>query len=123
MYSSRNSSLVVTILSHTACTYFHALSYEKKVSAEIQATLHRLCSGRVVLPSSRNVSTVRRFNSRTTQLVLGARAIHFAATLKSINAKHYALVTQCIGVVLAILSHVRAALMAQLPNKQYGLLS
>jgi len=156
------------------------------VSAERQATLHRLCSGRAVLPSSRTASTgsaasnnanststqndtpyviiegkrfravwsclllvemimhnvscaahfqtlatnavskttelLRRFNSRATQLVLGAGAIHSAARLKSINAKHLALVTQCVGVVLAILPHVRAALMAQLPSKQHGLL-
>ncbi len=66
---------------------------------------------------------LRMFNSRTTQLVLGAGAIHAAARLKSINAKHLALVTQCLGMVLAILPHVRAALMAQLPPKQHTLLS
>ena len=32
---------------------------------------------------------LRLFNARTTQLVLGAGAIHSAARLKSINAKHY----------------------------------
>eukprot|EP00978_Attheya_sp_CCMP212_P016010 scaffold41643_cov62-Attheya_sp.AAC.3 len=32
------------------------------------------------------------FNSRATTLVLGASAIHSAARLKSINAKHLALV-------------------------------
>jgi len=65
---------------------------------------------------------LRLFNARSTQLVLSAGAIHSAARLKSINAKHLALVTQCIGLVLAILPHVRAALMAQLPNKQHTLL-
>ncbi len=64
----------------------------------------------------------RLFNARATQLVLGAGAIHSAARLKSINAKHLALVTQCVGIVLAILPHVRAALMAQLPSKQHALL-
>ena len=64
----------------------------------------------------------RLFNARATQLVLGAGAIHSAARLKSINAKHLALVTQCVGIVLAILPHVRAALMAQLPSKQHTLL-
>ena len=64
----------------------------------------------------------RLFNTRATQLVLGAGAIHSTARLKSINAKHLALVTQCVGVILSILPHVRAALMAQLPNKQHGLL-
>ena len=65
---------------------------------------------------------LRLFNSRSTQLVLGAGAIHSAARLKSINAKHLSLVTQCLGMTIAILPHVRAALMAQLPSKQHGLL-
>eukprot|EP00804_Cyclotella_cryptica_P006867 CCRYP_010965-RA/>CCRYP_010965-RA protein AED:0.07 eAED:0.07 QI:0/0/0/1/1/1/4/0/1501 len=65
----------------------------------------------------------RLFNTRSTQLVLGAGAIHSAARLKSINAKHLSIVTQCLALVLAILPHVRAALMAQLPVKQHALLS
>mmetsp|Transcript_14554 Transcript_14554/g.24892 ORF Transcript_14554/g.24892 Transcript_14554/m.24892 type:complete len:349 (+) Transcript_14554:1-1047(+) len=65
---------------------------------------------------------LRLFNTRSTHLVLGAGAIHGAARLKSINAKHLAIVTQCIALVLAILPHVRAALMAQLPAKQHALL-
>ena len=64
---------------------------------------------------------LRLFNTRSTHLVLGAGAIHSAARLKSINAKHLAIVTQCIALVLAILPHVRAALMAQLPAKQHAL--
>ena len=66
---------------------------------------------------------LRLFNSRATQLVLGAGAIHSAARLKSINAKHLSLVTQCVGMIIAILPHVRAALMAQLPAKQHTLLN
>ena len=66
---------------------------------------------------------LRLFNSRATQLVLGAGAIHSSARLKSINAKHLALVTQCVGVVQSILPHVRAALMAQLPSRQEPLLA
>jgi len=66
---------------------------------------------------------LRLFNSRSTQLVLGAGAIHSAARLKSINAKHLSLVTQCLGMTIAILPHVRAALMAQLPPKQHNLLT
>ena len=65
---------------------------------------------------------LRLFNSRTTQLVLGAGAIHSAARLKSINAKHLSIVTQCLGLVVTILPHVRAALVAQLPSKQHSLL-
>ncbi len=65
---------------------------------------------------------LRLFNTRSTHLVLGAGAIHSAARLKSINAKHLAIVTQCTALVLAILPHIRAALMAQLPAKQHTLL-
>lgn len=65
---------------------------------------------------------LRLFNTRSTHLVLCAGAIHSAARLKSINAKHLAIVTQCIALVLAVLSHIRAALMAQLPPKQHALL-
>ena len=65
---------------------------------------------------------LRLFNARTTHLVLGAGAIHSSARLKSINAKHLSLVTQCLGMVLALFPHIRAALMAQLPTKQHTLL-
>mmetsp|Transcript_3657 Transcript_3657/g.6916 ORF Transcript_3657/g.6916 Transcript_3657/m.6916 type:complete len:1398 (+) Transcript_3657:250-4443(+) len=65
---------------------------------------------------------LRLFNSRSTHLVLGAGAIHSSARLKSINAKHLAIVTQCVGVVQSILPHIRAALMSQLPSKQHTLL-
>jgi len=68
------------------------------------------------------VELLRLFNSRSTHLVLMAGAIHSAARLKSINAKHLALVTQCLGLVIGTLPHVRAALMAQLPSKQHTLL-
>jgi len=66
---------------------------------------------------------LRLFNARTTHLVLGAGAIHSAARLKSINAKHLSLVTQCLGIIMAIIPHIRAALMAQMPSKQHTLLS
>ena len=66
---------------------------------------------------------LRLFNSRTTHLVLGAGAIHSNAKLKSINAKHLSLVTQCLGLIISILPPVRAALMAQMPEKQHTLLS
>ena len=72
---------------------------------------------------SKVTELLRLFNSRTTQLVLGAGAIRSAASLKSINAKHLSMVTQCLGMMLALLPHIRAALMAQLPAKQYTLLS
>lgn len=66
---------------------------------------------------------LRLFNSRTTQLVLGAGALQSSAKLKSINAKHLALVTQSLGLLSVILPHLRAALMAQLPAKQHTLLN
>jgi len=66
---------------------------------------------------------LRLFNTRSTQLVLGAGAIHSSARLKSINAKHLSMVTQCLGMVTALLPHIRASLMAQLPPKQHMLLN
>lgn len=71
---------------------------------------------------SKIAELLRLFNSRTNQLVLGAGAIHSNARLKSINAKHLALTTQCLGLTISILPHIRAALMAQLPQKQHALL-
>ena len=69
------------------------------------------------------VELMRLFNARTTNLVLGAGAIHSAARLKSINAKHLSYVTQCLGMTMSLLPHIRAALMAQLPPKQHTLLT
>jgi len=68
------------------------------------------------------VELLTLFNTRSTQLVLGAGAIHSSAKLRSINAKHLALVTQCLGMMISLLPHIRAALMAQLPAKQHVLL-
>jgi vacuolar protein sorting-associated protein 54 len=69
------------------------------------------------------VELLRLWNARASNLVLGAGAIHSAAKLKSINAKHLSYVTQCLGMLMALLPHIRAALMAQLTAKQYTLLS
>jgi vacuolar protein sorting-associated protein 54 len=69
------------------------------------------------------VELLRLFNARATHLVLGAGAIHSTARLKSINAKHLSMVIQSLGMTLALLPHIRAALMAQLPPKQHTLLS
>lgn len=69
------------------------------------------------------VELMRLFNTRTTNLVLGAGAIHSTARLKSINAKHLSYVTQCLGMAMSLLPHIRAALMAQLPPKQHALLT
>jgi vacuolar protein sorting-associated protein 54 len=69
------------------------------------------------------VELLRLFNTRSTQLVLGAGAIHSSAKLKSITVKHLALVTQCLGMMISLLPHIYAALMAQLPAKQHMLLT
>jgi Vps54-like protein len=53
----------------------------------------------------------------------GAGAIHSAAHLKSINAKHLSLVTQCLGMVIALVPYIRSSLAAQMPSKQHTLLS
>ena len=66
---------------------------------------------------------LRLFKPRSTHRVLGAGAIHSLAHLRSINAKHLAVFTQCLKLVSSILPHVRAALMAQLPSKQHALLT
>ena len=80
-------------------------------------------SGSTLTIVAKVADLLRLFNSRTTQLVLGAKAIHSAARLKSINAKHLSLVTQCLGMVISILPNIRASLMAQLPAKQHRLLN
>ena len=65
------------------------------------------------------VELIRLFNTRTKQLVLGAQAIQSAARLKSISAKHLAITSQSLGLFIALLPHIRAALLAQLnPSKQ-----
>ena len=91
------------------------------ISTNVQAAAHfsSLSSGVV----GKVAELLRLFNSRTTHLVLGAGAIHSNAKLKSINAKHLSLVTQCLGLIISILPHVRAALMAQMPKKQHTLLN
>ncbi len=66
---------------------------------------------------------LRLFNSRTTHLVLGAGAMNSNAKLKSINARHLSLVTHCVGFIISLLPHVRAALMAHMPKKQHTLLN
>eukprot|EP00980_Cylindrotheca_fusiformis_P001466 scaffold345_cov134-Cylindrotheca_fusiformis.AAC.77 len=119
------------------------ISSEKKPTAEVEGTNYKVVWSCLLLvemimtnmsaaasfqsPASIAVAKVtellRLFNARTTHLVLGAGAIQSAARLKSINAKHLSMVTQCLGMILALLPHIRFALMAQLPPKQHTLLS
>ena len=67
----------------------------------------------------KSVELLKLFDSRTKQLVLGAQAIQSAARLKSISAKHLAVTAQSINMLAALLPHVRAALLAQLPPKHH----
>jgi vacuolar protein sorting-associated protein 54 len=69
------------------------------------------------------VDLLRLFNSRARQLVLGAQAIQSAARLKVISAKHLAITGQSIGFISALLPHIRAALLAQIPPKHQLLLT
>jgi len=71
---------------------------------------------------SKVVELLRLFNSRATQLVLLAGAMHSAARLPKITGKHLALSAQCLGLLLSLLPHVRAALALQLPPRQHLLL-
>lgn len=63
------------------------------------------------------------FDTRARQLVLGAQAIQAAARLKSISAKHLCLTAQSLGLVVAVLPHIRVALLTQLPPKHHILLT
>lgn len=67
----------------------------------------------------KTVELLKLFDHRTKQLVLGAQAIQSAARLKSISAKHLAVTAQSIGLLLALVPHIRAALLAQLPPKHH----
>jgi vacuolar protein sorting-associated protein 54 len=72
---------------------------------------------------SKIVEQVRLFNIRTNQLVLGAQAIQSAARLKSISAKHLAIAGRSLALFIALLPHIRAALVAQIPPKHQVLLT
>lgn len=69
------------------------------------------------------VDLIKLFNVRTNQLVLGAGAIQSAARLKSISAKHLANTAQSLGLITALLPHIRTALLALLNPKHHMLLT
>ena len=71
---------------------------------------------------SKTVEVTSLFDSRSKQLVLGAQAIQSAARLKFIAAKHLGIMAQCLTFFQAVLPHVRAALMAQLPPEHHLML-
>ena len=70
----------------------------------------------------RLLDLVKVFNTRTCQLVLGARAMQLAG-LKTITAKHLALSAQSVAFLLAFAPWVRDALRRHLPERQHILLS
>eukprot|EP01036_Dinobryon_divergens_P022582 gene22582-30847_t len=72
---------------------------------------------------SKTVGLLRLYDNRAKQLVLGAQAIQSAARLKSISAKHLAITSQSLGLIIALLPHMRAALLAQIPPKHHMLLT
>jgi vacuolar protein sorting-associated protein 54 len=69
------------------------------------------------------VELIRLFDQRTRQLVLGAGAIHSIARLKNISAKHLAVTSQSVLLLIALLPHIRAALLAKLPSNRQMLLT
>ncbi|KAJ7371032.1 Vacuolar protein sorting-associated protein 54 [Desmophyllum pertusum] len=66
--------------------------------------------------------TLKMFNSRTCQLVLGAGALQLVG-LKTITAKHLALAARCLEVVTIHIPVFKAHFEQRLPPKQYVLLS
>lgn len=68
---------------------------------------------------AKTVEIVTLFDSRSKQLVLGAQAIQSAARLKSIAAKHLGIIAQSLTFLNAILPHVRAAFLSQLPPEHH----
>lgn len=98
----------VMLLTETVLTYLEVAFNFSPVTADV---------------INKCVELLRLFNSRTRQLVLGAQAIQSAARLKSISAKHLAITGQSLGLLSALLPHIRAALLAQIPPKHQLLLT
>lgn len=69
----------------------------------------------------RLVEVLKAYNTRSCQLLLGAAAIQVAG-LKNITAKHLALASSSLGVVVALLPSARAALGRWLPERRAALL-
>ena len=70
----------------------------------------------------RVVEILQLFNSRTLHLVLGAQARKLAQ-LKTITAKHLGLASQCLGLVIAVIPHLRDRLASHLHSRQHVLLA
>ncbi|XP_031502372.1 vacuolar protein sorting-associated protein 54, chloroplastic [Nymphaea colorata] len=70
----------------------------------------------------RIVEILKHFNTRTCQLVLGARAMQVSG-LKSITAKHLALASQVISFFYALMPEMRCILFTKVPESRKALLS
>ncbi|KAJ3050529.1 hypothetical protein HK097_008530 [Rhizophlyctis rosea] len=70
---------------------------------------------------NRITEILKLFNSRTCQVILGAGAMR-SAGLQNITAKHISLAAQSLGVVIAIIPHLKAMIQRHLPPKQHVLL-
>jgi len=66
---------------------------------------------------SRIIEFLKAFNSRTCQVVLGAGAMR-SAGLKNITAKHLALASQSLSIVIALIPYVRETFRRHLSPKQ-----
>ncbi|KAK4689929.1 vacuolar protein sorting-associated protein 54, partial [Tremellales sp. Uapishka_1] len=66
---------------------------------------------------SRIIEFLKSFNSRTCQVVLGAGAMR-SAGLKNITAKHLALASQSLSVVISIIPYIREFIRRHLNTKQ-----
>ncbi|KAK0211003.1 Vps54-like protein-domain-containing protein [Desarmillaria ectypa] len=66
---------------------------------------------------SRVIEFLKAFNSRTCQVVLGAGAMR-SAGLKNITAKHLALASQSLSIVIALIPYVRETFRRHLSSKQ-----
>ncbi|KAI8924687.1 hypothetical protein BC831DRAFT_464348 [Entophlyctis helioformis] len=64
---------------------------------------------------------LKLFNSRTCQVILGAGAMR-SAGLKNITARHIALASQSLGIVIAMIPYLKTGFAALLPPKQQVLL-
>lgn len=61
------------------------------------------------------------FGSRTCQLILGAGAMH-SAGLKSITARHLAIASQCLSLIMSVVPIISSELSSRLPAKHHLLL-
>ncbi|TIA91236.1 hypothetical protein E3P99_01196 [Wallemia hederae] len=70
---------------------------------------------------TRIIEVLKQFNSRTCQVVLGAGAMK-SAGLKNITAKHLALASQSLSVMVSLIPYIREAVRRQLSSNQTTLL-